>query len=408
MRTGDELPHPEKTEIKNQKMKQILFAIALLWLAQSCKKNDVADSPHVTQNNIAAIDDRVIAWMNDNSMPGASLAVSVNGKLAYRKAYGLADENTRDSVTVDSRFRIASVSKLITSVAVLKLIEAGKFNIDDKVFGSSGLLGTLYGTPPYKQYVTDITVSNLLHHTSGGWGQDNDPSFWNLPSDRKSTIDLTLNTVPLTNAPGTKFIYSNFGYMLLAAIVEKVSGKTYEQFAADEIFSKTGMTKTETGGNTLAERKTGEVNYYGQGADVPYVYTMNLPRAVGAWNWISTPTDLLRFATAVDSFSTRPDIISPQTLQKMITTTPESIGWGWHFGCGWVVESGEWFWWGSLAGTFSILYRNNNGICIAAISNSRTQRPGSNGVKELNAFLDIINWISTDKTIAWQDIDQFK
>jgi len=389
-------------------LKNILPVMLLLGLVHSCKKNDAPMPPATPQNDIGVIDDKITAWMSKTSMPGSSIAISVNGKLVYRKAYGFADKDTKNPVTENSRFRIASVSKLITAVAILKLEETGKLSLTDKVFGSAGLLGTTYGSQPYKQYVTDITVNDLLHHTSGGWGQDNDPSFWNAPSDRKATTDLTLNTIALTYAPGTKFIYSNFDYMLLAAIIEKVSGSSYEQFVADEVFSKTGITKTETGGNAMAERKPGEVTYYGQGTDLPYVYTMNLPRAAGAWNWISTPTDLLRFATSVDGFPTRPDIISPKTLQKMIATTPASIGFGsWHFGCGWVIESGEWFWWGTLAGTFSILYRNSNGICIAAMSNSRTAAPGSNGVKELNAFFDIINFITSNKNIPWQDIDQF-
>ncbi|WP_353197782.1 hypothetical protein [Parapedobacter defluvii] len=88
----------------------------------------------------------------------------------------------------------------------------------------------------------------------------------------------------------------------------------------------------------------------------------------------------------------------------MTSTTPASIGWGWHFGCGWVVEGDEWFWWGSLPGTFAILYRNANGSCIAATANGRRQPTPENG---LNSFIGIVNYIALDEGIPWQDIDQF-
>ena len=88
----------------------------------------------------------------------------------------------------------------------------------------------------------------------------------------------------------------------------------------------------------------------------------------------------------------------------MVTTTPASLWQGFQFGCGWVIENNEWFWWGSLPGTFAILYRNGNGICIAAMANSRRQPDPNNG---LYSFIPIINQIAFDATIPWQDIDQF-
>jgi D-alanyl-D-alanine carboxypeptidase len=131
---------------------------------------------------------------------------------------------------------------------------------------------------------------------------------------------------------------------------------------------------------------------------------MNLPRSDGAMGWIGTATDLLRFATAVDSSATRPDILNGAMLQTMATVTPNSVGLGFHFGCGWVIENGEWFWWGSLPGTFGILYRNVNGICIAALANSRLQPSPNNS---LFSFINIINYIAPNTSIPWQNIDQF-
>jgi CubicO group peptidase (beta-lactamase class C family) len=192
--------------------------------------------------------------------------------------------------------------------------------------------------------------------------------------------------------------------MVLARVVEKVSGKTYEQFVKDEILTPVGAANTSIAGSLLADRKSGEAKYYGQADDVPFVYDMNLPRGDGAMGWMGTSTDLLRFATAVDSSSTRPDILSLATIKTMVTTTPNSFGFGsFNFGCGWVVDGNEWFWWGSLPGTFGILYRNGNGICIAALANSRLQPNSNNG---LNSFIPVINFIAFEN-IPWQDIDGF-
>ena len=176
-------------------------------------------------------------------MPGVSLAVSKNGKLVYAKGYGEANTDTHEKVTTESQFRIAKgASKLITSVSIMKLIQDGRISMDEKVFGPDGVLGTSFGTQPYKQYVTDITISDLLHHTGGGWGQDNDPAFFDITLDKTEIINWTLDNVALTHQPGTNFSYSNFGYMLLAEIVAKVSGKSYSQFVNDEIWSKVGAT----------------------------------------------------------------------------------------------------------------------------------------------------------------------
>ncbi|MBX3252580.1 MAG: beta-lactamase family protein [Chitinophagaceae bacterium] len=387
------------------KGKVFIACTSVLLLLTACKKNNEPfETPGIKQADIPAIDTKTDAWLTKNNMPGLSLAVSKNGKLVYNKGYGVADKEANAPVTTDARFRVASVSKLITSVAVMKLLQDGKLTMESKVFGNSGILSVVYGTQPYKQYVTDITVSDLLHHTIGGWGQDNDPAFFDNNMNATAVINHTLDHLPLTKKPGTSFAYSNFGYMLLSAIIEKVSGKPYTQYVTEEIWNKVGAGSAAIAGMNLSDRQINEVKYYGQGSEsqLAYNYT-NFQRANGAMGWLVTASDLLRFATAVDSSSGRPDILSLQTIKTMVTPTANSIGFGWHFGCGWVVEQGEWFWWGSLPGTFSILYRNVNGICISATSNSRTPTPNN----ALVGFIDIVNFIASDNTIPWQDIDQF-
>jgi CubicO group peptidase (beta-lactamase class C family) len=108
------------------------------------------------------------AFRRQFSVPATSIAISRNGQFAYDESKGMADREKSMQVTQSSLFRIASVSKPITSVTIFSLIEQGKLNLGDKVFGPSGVLENKYGKPPYKQYVTDITVDHLLTHTAGG------------------------------------------------------------------------------------------------------------------------------------------------------------------------------------------------------------------------------------------------
>lgn len=386
---------------------KMLFQVTLLAvLFGSCSKNNEDPDPVEVQADIAALDTKISGWMTASGMPGMSIAISKNGKMVYSKAYGKSDQEASANATTASRFRMASVSKLLTSVAIMKLVQNGSVSMTQKVFGPGAILGTTYGTQPYSANVQAVTVSDLLHHTSGGWGNaGNDPAFLDINWTSTQVFNHTLTNVPLAAAPGSVFNYSNFNYMVLARIIEKISGKTYEQFVKDEVLTPVGATQTAMAGISLAERKTNEVKYYGQAGDATWTYDkMNLPRGDGAMGWMGTSEDLLRFVNAVDSSATRPDILNGTTLKTMVTTTAGSSGLGFNFGCGWVVENGEWFWWGSLPGTFGILYRNANGICIAALANSRIQPNPNNG---LYSFINVINYIAFDQTIPWQDIDQF-
>lgn len=384
------------------KSQNILIILSFLLTITACKKNDTPVTS-IVQNDIATIDNKITTWMTANNMPGASLAISKNGKLVYRKGYGVADKTTGEKVTVNSRFRMASVSKTITSVAILKLMQEGKLTLNQKVFGTNGILGTTYGTQPYKTYVTDVTVDHLLHQTAGGWGTNapGDPAFYDSTMNITSIINWTLDNNALINVPGTTYRYSNFGFLLLARIIEKISGKSYADYVMQEILTPLGANSTTIAGNNLSQKQTNEVTYYGQGTDIPYVYALNnYTRGDGAFGWISTPTDVLRFATAVDSFSTRPDILNSSTIKIMRTTTIANP----NYGCGWGIESGEWYWTGSLPGTVSFIYRNSDGLCLSFVANSRLQPTPQNA---LSAMVQFVNDIATDKTISWQDIDQF-
>lgn len=205
------------------------------------------------------------AFQQQFHVPAMSIAISKNGRFVYDHAGGMADRQHMMQAQQDSLFRIADLSKPITAVTIFSLIEQGKLNLSDKVFGPSGILGTKYGNPPYKLYVADITVDNLLTHTAGGWAADaNDPMLHNNCWDQTKLITSTIQNVPLISQPGTQWIFSNFGYCILGRIIEQVTGQPYETYVQSNILAPCGITGMQIARNSKRDRASNEVVYIGQ------------------------------------------------------------------------------------------------------------------------------------------------
>ena len=190
-------------------------------------------------------------------MPGLSVAVTRNGRFVYEHQFGMADRKEAQQVLSSSLFRIASVTKPITSVTIFTLIEQGKLNLADKVFGPSGVLGTKFGKPPYQQYVTDITVDQLLTHTCGGWPNDStDPMMRFKSWDQEKLITWTLKNLPLTYPPGQHWAYSNFGYCVLGRVIEQVTGQPYADYVQSKILAPCGIGDMRIAGNKLESARS--------------------------------------------------------------------------------------------------------------------------------------------------------
>jgi len=333
--------------------------------------------------------------MSTYSVPGMSIAVIHNDKLIYVKSYGHMSATDTTSIKNSSLFRLASVSKQITSAAIMKLLEAGKLTLDDKVFGSGGILGTDY-TGTYLGSLTDITISELLHHTTGNWPNDGtDPMFQQTNYTQTQLIDWVFNNYPDRGLRG-QYYYSNFGYCVLGRVIEKLSGKSYEQYCKDVVLTPSGITDMIIGGNTLADRKPNEVLYTGQAEDP---YSMNVTRMDSHGGWIASATDMARFLAHVDGFSGVTDIL--QSATETIMTTP-SAG-NPNYACGWAVNSTN-NWWhnGSLPGTMTEIIRANNGFCWVIVCNTRSLS------LQMDADLDNLLWPAVNNSsTTWQDIDQF-
>jgi len=223
------------------------------------------------------MDGVVTAFLQAHEVPGMSVAVARDGALVHERAYGFADRDRGEKVTPAHLFRIASVSKPITSVAVFQLIEQGKLRLDDHVFGPGAILGTDYGAPPYKPHVAEIRLKHLLTHTAGGWQNDAaDPMFRNSAMNHRQLITWAIAEVPLTNAPGEHYAYSNFGYCIVGRIIERVTGKAYDDHVRASILTRCGVTDMRIAGNALGDRARGEVVYYA--ADGENAYNMDVRR----------------------------------------------------------------------------------------------------------------------------------
>ena len=229
--------------------------------------------------------DLVHPFMQKFKIPGLSLAIAVNGKLKITGGFGFADKEAKSLVKPTHRFRVASVSKPLTSTAVMKLVESGKLSLDERVFGIDGILkrfslDQLAGEPEQRKRIRSITVRHLLEHACGGWGnREGDPMFTRaaIQLDHDGLIQWTLNHRPLQHTPGTNYQYSNFGYCLVGRIIEQRTGMNYQAAVQSLVLTPAGVKSMQIGGDTLADRAEGEVKYYGQNED-PYHQVMRVSR----------------------------------------------------------------------------------------------------------------------------------
>jgi CubicO group peptidase (beta-lactamase class C family) len=331
------------------------------------------------------------AFMQSYAVPGFSVAIGSAGKIIYQDAFGVADREKNEPLTPMHLFRIASVSKPITSTAIFSLIEQGRLHLGDRVFGPGAVLGTDFGAPPYHPQVDQITLEHLLTHTGGGWNNTrDDPMFMHAGMSQAQLISFVLRERPLDHPPGQSYAYSNFGYCVLGRVIEKVSRQGYAAFVGDTVLKRCGIADMAIAGNTLAQRRSGEVKYYGQNDDP---YGMNVARMDAHGGWIARPADLVQFAMHVDGFAEPPNILKPDTIRTMTTASSANAG----YAKGWVVNKAN-NWWhnGSLPGTSTIMVRTHSGFCWAAFTNTRRQNSA------LDGDLDKLIWTMVGQVKGWR------
>ncbi len=222
--------------------------------------------------------------------------VAQNGKTIFEQAYGLADRAKKTPNQLNTQFRIGSMNKMFTAVAIMQLVQAGKLKLTDP-------LAKFLSDYANKDLAAKVTIHHLLTHT-GGTGDFFGPEFDAHRLELKTLNDYVklYEKRPLQFEPGSKWEYSNFGFLLLGVVIEKVSGQDYYQYVREHVFEPAGMTSTDS----LPENETvplRSVGYMKENPDSPWTpNTDTLPyRGTSAGGGYSTIGDLMRFALAVEN-----------------------------------------------------------------------------------------------------------
>lgn len=229
-----------------------------------------------------------------NRFAGAVL-LAKDGKPIFTGAYGLANREKKITNTLDTKFRIGSMNKMFTAVSILQLVQAGKISLDDPV-------GKFITDYPNKDIATKVTIQQLLTHT-GGTGDFFGPEFDAHRLELKTLQDyvkLFGQRAP-EFPPGSKWEYSNYGFLLLGVIIERVTGKNYYDYVSENVYKPARMTSTASlsEDEVVASRSVGYTRM-----DSPELRpnTDTLPyRGTSAGGGYSTVEDFFRFATALTS-----------------------------------------------------------------------------------------------------------
>ncbi len=368
--------------LKKTKIPQILFSILVLSSCGKDKKTDTATTSTVedtlpkmkplgpekkiSQAYKNSVTGRINHFYNknwpNNSMNGSFL-VARNGQIIFERYNGFANKNEGTKITANTPVQIASVSKVLTATAVLKLVNAGKIDLDQKV-------NTILKTFPYE----DCTIRMLLDHRSGmrnyAYFTDRDKSVWDRHNQltNKDILDiLATKDIGLESRTGTRFSYCNTNYAMLALIIEKITGLTYKEAMSEMIFKPLGMTNTYVFDDDK-DRKKIVPSYKGNGVEIGFDYLDNV---YGDKNVFSTVRDLLKFDRARNS----PDFLKPALLKQVYTGYSNERKGTKNYGLGirminWETGQNFYFhngWWHGNTSSYITLMKEN--VTIIALSN---------------------------------------
>jgi N-acyl-D-amino-acid deacylase len=386
---------------------------------ESVVGSDVMSVTGVEHPELLPLDEMMESFMREYNVPGASLAVSKNGVLVYSRGFGTRDVEKAKPVLPSTRFRIASISKPITSAAIASLVKSGKLSFDDPFISFLSPSERAQVNPQ----IRSVTIKQLLQHR-GGWDRSvsSDPMFETIkignalqlerPATQAELIRFVLQRAP-DFEPGTQYAYSNFGYCLLGRVIESVSKQSYGDYVKLNIGKALGATSLDLG-KTLTTMPN-ETKYFVPSnrlvaGVVTGVLGKRVPTQYGGWSienldshggWIASAEDLVAFA---DSFN-RPDACDFLTtpIVTEIFAEPTVDGKDVFYGYGWLVrrvgktEKVNTWHNGSLPGTSSLLVRRHDGFNWAVLFNTRD---GSNG-KSLSSLIDPLIHQAVNRVEKW-------
>lgn len=312
---------------------------------------------------LGAYDRAMVQFMHERSIQAGTLAVMKNGVIVLSRGYGWLDFNHTTLVPPDALFRFASITKPITAAAIKTLIRQGKLTADTRVFPLLQVKPA-NGTPDPR--LKDVTVQNLLDH-KGGWDINQlgyDPMFYSIQiaqalgvASPPSKLDIAryMAGQPLSFTPGTREAYSNFGYMLLGLVIEKVSGEPYLQYVQQNVFNPLGIHDI-LDAHTLPNSRNPREPWYSDPNTCPDVFLPpQFPSVAcpdGGWDIenMESHGGLIGSGPAMAHFM----------QAYWLTGDPRSPG-----------QSEDWLFYGSLDGTFTMARWRTDNVNIVALFNQR-------------------------------------
>ncbi|HLF63978.1 MAG TPA: serine hydrolase [Saprospiraceae bacterium] len=299
------------------KTQTLFLAFGLLFNLTVAQQQDVIQ--------LATEFDKMLSEQFKTGEPGATVLVSRNGQTVYKKAFGMANLELDIPMRVEHVFRIGSITKQFTAIAILQLMEQGKLNLHDDI--------TRF-IPEYPTQGNPITIEHLLTHTSGIQSYTAMKEFM-----ARMTLDFTpiemidyFKNEPMKFAPGTQFSYCNSGYFLLGYLIEVISGKSYPEYLDENIFKPLGMTNSLYGSNTrLIKNRASAYSQGDHGFENAHPLSMTQPYAAGSIQ--STVEDLFKWHQAVHAYK----LVKKESLEKAFTRyiltdgTETDYGYGWSF-----------------------------------------------------------------------------
>ncbi len=380
---------------------------------------------HLIENSMSNLEETekfdaaIRRFMRYWDIKGASFALMKNDSLIYAKGYGYS--NIQDSIECEVKnvFRVASVSKLITAVAIMRLCETGKLTTQDQVFGEEGILCDSLFLNYRDKKIKRITVEHLLRHTGGFANPHGDAAFnmdlvakylgKELPLSMDDMVEYATK-IRLRAVPGGWYHYSNLGYIILSKVIETASGMPYETYVKDSVLAPIGCYDIHLAHNFSNEFLENEVNYYEvkeaepvpayNGKDSLVMKSLggnDVHGLYGAGGWVASPVELLKFVSAIDNCPVRSEFLSQESIDFMTLQDNGTRPAGWAS-----VSSREWLRSGSMSGTSALIKAQKDGYTWAFISNSSSWT-GPALSRQMNR--DITRALQRVK--KWPEVDYF-
>ncbi|MDQ3685322.1 MAG: beta-lactamase family protein [Acidobacteriota bacterium] len=305
-----------------------LFCVALVLTLLACMPATSQTNTALPADKIAKIETAITSFMSRQNVPALSIAIVADNQIRLQRGYGMADLEHFAPAKAPTVYRIASISKPITAVAVMQLVESGKLDLDAPI--------QKY-VPNFPTKAHPVTTRQLLAHLSGirhYQGNENDSTrhYANLTEALAIFKDD-----PLQHAPGERFTYSTYGYTLLGTIIEGASGMSYTDYLRERVFKPVGMTRTRA--DNVFDIVLNRAQGYGRtsSGELRNAALDDTSYKIPGGGLVSSAEDLANFALAVQSGK----LIKSQTFEQMSQRQKMLAGQETPYGLGWFVGGRE-------------------------------------------------------------------